>query len=49
MFVQISSLTSGNLEHVPTDLIEKLAPSLLSHHSRVLESKVVQAYLGDHK
>jgi len=49
VFVQISSLTSGNLEHVPADLIEKLAPSLLSHHNRVFESAVVQAYLADSK
>ena len=49
VFVQISSLTSGNVEHVPTDLIESLAPSLLSHHKRVLESKLVQAYMGDQK
>ena len=47
MFVQISSLTSGHLEHIPTDLIEQLAPSLLSHQIRVAESDVVRAYLGD--
>jgi len=49
VFVQISSLTSGNLEHVPADLIKKPAPSLLSHHNRVFESAVVQAYLADSK
>ena len=47
MFVQISSMTSGNLEHIPTDLIEKLAPSLLAHQSRVMESDVVTAYVRD--
>ena len=47
MFVQISSMTSGNLEHIPTDLIEKLAPSLLAHQNRVMESDVVQAYVRD--
>jgi len=47
MFVQISGLTSGNLEHIPTDLIEQLAPALLSHQRRVAESDVVKAYLGD--
>jgi len=47
MFVQISGLTSGNLEHVPTDLVEQLAPALLSHQRRVAESDVIKAYLGD--
>jgi len=47
MFVQISGLTSGNLEHIPTDLIEQLAPALLSHQRRVAESDVIKAYLGD--
>jgi len=45
MFVQIGGLTSGNLEHIPTDLVEQLAPALLSHQRRVAESDVVKAYL----
>jgi len=45
MFVQIGGLTSGNLEHVPTDLVEQQAPALLSHQGRVAESDVVKAYL----
>ena len=48
MFVQISSLSSGNLEHVPPDLVEQIAPSLLLHQTRVIESDVVTAYRDAH-
>lgn len=31
VFVQIRSLITGTLDHIPTDLVERLAPSLLEH------------------
>jgi len=44
VLVQVRSLNSGNLEHVPTDLVERLAPALLKHQSRVEADPVVVAY-----
>ncbi len=43
-FVQTRSLWSGNLEHVPTDLVERLAPGLAEHEKRVREDPRVMAY-----
>lgn len=43
-FVQTRSLWSGNLEHVPTDLVERLAPGLIEHEKRVSAHPVVMAY-----
>ena len=37
-------LTSGTLDHVPTDLVEKLAPNLLEHMARIEAEPVVTAY-----
>lgn len=46
-FVQTRSLWSGNLEHVPTDIVEKLAPGLVAHEQRVREDPRVVAYYTD--
>lgn len=35
---------SGQLDHVPTDLVERLAPNLVVHEKRVSEDAVVKAY-----
>jgi glutathione S-transferase len=43
-FVQTRSLRSGNLDHVPTDLVERLAPNLIEHHARVESDPRVVAY-----
>ena len=42
--IQIRSLTSGMLDHVPTDLVEKLAPNLIAHADRVMNDPIVTAY-----
>lgn len=46
-FVQTRSLWSGNLEHVPTDLVQRLAPGLVEHEKRVSEDPRVVAYYAD--
>lgn len=43
-FVQTRALISGNLEHVPTDIVEQFAPALLEHEKRVSEDSRVVAY-----
>ena len=44
VFVQVSSVTSGNLEHIPADLVQNLAPSLMEHQQRVKNHPTVAAY-----
>jgi len=44
VFVFIHHLLSGDLDHVPTDLVEQLAPALVQHHSRIESDPVVAAY-----
>ena len=43
-FVQIRSLRSGNLDHVPKDLVQRLAPDLVEHQERVESDPRVVAY-----
>jgi len=44
-FVQIRSLRSGLLDHVPTDLVDKLAPALAEHQARIdAEAQVIAYY-----
>ena len=40
----IQWLNSGHLDHVPTDLVERLAPALNEHAKRVFDQPVVKAY-----
>ena len=44
VFYTVRWLTSGGLEHVPTDLVERLAPNLVEHMKRVETDPVVTAY-----
>ena len=44
VFVQIRSLLNGTLDHVPTDLVLRLAPNLVKHHARVESDPAVAAY-----
>ncbi len=37
-------LMSGQLEHIPTDIVERLAPRLVAHERRVAGDPVVAAY-----
>ena len=43
-FVWTRSLRSGNLDHIPTDLVERLAPNLVQHQLRVENHPGVKAY-----
>lgn len=44
VFVQTRSLRTGTLDHVPVDLVDKLAPSLVQHEERVANHPIVTAY-----
>ena len=44
VFVQTKAILSGNLDHVPADIVATLAPALLQHHDRISTSTVVTAY-----
>jgi glutathione S-transferase len=44
MFVQMKSLTSGNMDHIPADFASNLVPSLAEHMQRVSEHEIVKAY-----
>lgn len=44
VFVQIRALSAGTLDHVPADLAQKVAPSLVEHKKRVEEDPRVVAY-----
>lgn len=44
IFVQTRSLRAGRLDHVPTDLVDKLAPGLAEHLERVESDPRVVAY-----
>lgn len=44
VFMQIRSLRSGTLDHVPTDLVDKLAPNLVAHQKRIADDPVVKGY-----
>ncbi len=44
VYVQTRSLRSGTLDHVPTDLVDKLAPNLVAHEERIANDPVVTGY-----
>jgi len=44
VFLWIRHIRSGNLEHVPTDLADRLAPNLVQHFERVAAHEGVKAY-----
>jgi len=44
VFVQIRSLRAGTLDHIPTDLVDKLAPGLAKHQERIGNDPIVTAY-----
>ncbi len=43
-FVQVRSLRSGILDHIPTDLVDRLAPALVKHQGRIEADARVVAY-----
>jgi len=44
VFVDVRGLNSGRLDHVPTDLVEKVAPALNAHMQRIAQNPAVLAY-----
>jgi glutathione S-transferase len=44
VFVTTRWLCSGGLDHVPRDLVERLAPGLIAHEQRVAGHDIVAAY-----
>ena len=44
IFMQVRSLRSGTLDHVPTDLVDRLAPSLVEHQERIGSDPIVAEY-----
>ena len=47
VYVQTRSLRSGMLDHVPTDLVDQLAPRLVEHEERLAAHPVVTGYYDD--
>ena len=48
VFVWIRYLKSGALDHVPTDLPDRVAPKLLEHYERIKSDPRVKAYYVKH-
>ena len=44
VFVDVRGLNSGRLDHVPTDLVEKVAPALNAHMQRIAQTPAVAQY-----
>lgn len=49
VFMEVRSLRSGTLDHVPTDLVDTLAPGLVGHQERVGNDPVVADYYAARK
>jgi glutathione S-transferase len=48
VFVWIGHLKSGKLDHIPTDLPDRVAPNLVGHHERVKALPEIRAYYAKH-
>jgi glutathione S-transferase len=44
VFYTVRWLTSGSLDHIPADLVERLAPNLVAHAARIEAEPVVTSY-----
>lgn len=44
VFAYVRGLNSGRLDHVPTDLVEKIAPALNVHLKRIAETPAIAQY-----
>ena len=49
VFVDVRGLNSGRLDHVPTDLVEKVAPALNAHMQRIAQTPAVAQYYASFK
>ncbi|MEQ9563269.1 MAG: glutathione S-transferase family protein [Woeseiaceae bacterium] len=48
-YFQTRWLTSGALDHVPKNLVQRLAPNLVEHQARIEKEPVVTAYYASRK
>ena len=48
VFVWIGHLKSGKLDHIPTDLPDRIAPKLVDHYERVKAIPQIRAYYAKH-
>jgi len=48
VFVWVRHLRSGKLDHVPTDLADRIAPKIVEHQKRVESHPRVQEYYAKH-
>jgi glutathione S-transferase len=48
VFMLIRHLKSGVLDHVPTDLADRIAPKLVEHYQRIKSEPGVKAYYAKH-
>jgi glutathione S-transferase len=48
VFVWTRHLRSGTLDHVPTDLVDRMAPLLVAHHDQVKKQPKVEEYYARH-
>lgn len=48
VFVLMRQLRSGMLDHVPTDLADRIAPKLVEHYERIKNDPGVKAYYAKH-
>jgi prostaglandin-H2 D-isomerase / glutathione transferase len=44
VFIDIRSLNSGRLDHVPVDLVKKVAPALNEHMERIANNESIKQY-----
>jgi glutathione S-transferase len=44
VFIDVRALNSGRFDHVPTDLVERVAPALNAHMQRIGETAAIKAY-----
>jgi len=49
VFVQVRSITSGNLQHIPADLVQRVAPGLVEHQTRIGNDPVVTSYYASRR
>jgi glutathione S-transferase len=47
--MQTRWLRSGTLDHIPSDLVQRLAPNLVDHQARIENDPVVTAYYASRK
>ncbi|MDZ7892979.1 MAG: glutathione S-transferase family protein [Rhodoferax sp.] len=44
VFIDVRALNSGRFDHVPTDLVERVAPALNAHMQRIGETPAIKTY-----